>query len=322
MGDVDLNLLPTLDALLQEGSVTGAARRLRLSVAATSHALARLREQLDDPLLVRAGHAMVLTPYAESLRSRTGAALLDARALLAPKRPVHAADLDRAFTLHATDHVLSVMGPALDRILYAEAPRAVLRVLPTSQDDAASLRKGAIDLAVGIYGDLPPEMRTRPLFTDRFVCAVREGNPHVGPRISLEDYVRLPHVQVAPRGRPGGYVDHMLAERGLGRRVVRAVPYFMTGLLLAAESDAVLTISERLARIFAPRLGLRLLEPPLPLLPYTLSLLWHPRVDGDAAHRWLRDAMLRAAKDAAGDVHERARRSLHDATRKKRRPKA
>jgi DNA-binding transcriptional LysR family regulator len=189
-------------------------------------------------------------------------------------------------------------------------------VLPTSPDDAAALREGTIDLAIGIYGGLPPEMRTRPLFTDRFVCVVREGNPHVGPRISLEDYVRLEHIQVAPRGRPGGYIDRMLAERGAGRRVVRAVPYFMAGLLLAAESDSILTISERITRLFAPRLGLRILEPPLPLLPYTLSLLWHPRVDGNASHRWLRDALLRAAKDVAGDVHTEARRRLDDDKKK------
>jgi DNA-binding transcriptional LysR family regulator len=317
MADLDLNLLATLDALLQEGSVSGAARRLRLSVAATSHALGRLRQVLGDPILVRAGRAMVLTPHAQALRARAAAALLDARAVLTKPSPFHAADLDRTFTVHATDHVLAVLGPAIDRVLRAEAPRAVLRVLPTAPDDAAVLREGSVDLAVGIYGDLPPEVRTRPLFTDRFVCVVREGHPEVGQRLTLEDYVRLQHIQVAPRGRPGGYIDRLLAERGAGRRVVRAVPYFTAGLLLAAESDCVLTISERLARLFAPRLGLRILEPPLPALPYTLSLLWHPRVDGDAAHRFLRDAFVRAAKEVAGDVHPEARRRLDDGKKKK-----
>jgi DNA-binding transcriptional LysR family regulator len=114
----------------------------------------------------------------------------------------------------------------------------------------------------------------------------------------------------------------VLAERGAGRRVVRAVPYFMAALLLTAESDCILTISERIARLFAPRLGLRTLEPPLPLLPYTLSMLWHPRVDGDTAHRWLRDAFLRAARDAAGDVHAAARRRLDDHKPKKKRGRA
>jgi DNA-binding transcriptional LysR family regulator len=265
---------------------------------------------------------MVLTPHAEALRARAGAALLDARAVLSRPRPFLAADLDRAFTLHATDHVLAVLGPAVDRLMRAEAPRAVLRVLPNAPDDAAALREGAIDLAVGIYGELPPEVRTRPLFTDRFVCVVREGNTEVGQRLTMDDYVRLSHIQVAPRGRPGGYIDRVLAERGAGRRVVRAVPYFMAALLLAAESDCILTISERLARLFAPRLGLRILEPPLPLLPYTLSLLWHPRVDGDAAHRWLRDAFLRAARDAAGDVHAEARRRLDDHEPRKKRARS
>lgn len=307
MESIDLNLLATLDALLQEGSVTGAARRLGLSVTATSHALARLRDRLEDPILVRAGRGMVLTPRAEEMRDKARAALVDATAVLSKQRPFAASELQRTFSVHATDHVLAVLGCALDRVVRAEAPQADVRFLPNAADDAAVLREGAIDAAVGIYGALPPEMRTRPLFTDRLVCVVRDGNPRVGKRLTLEDYAGLDHVQVAPRGRPGGYVDECLAELGVSRRVARAVPYFLSGLLLVAETDYVLTVSERVAGAFASRLGLRMLEPPLALRPYQLSLLWHPRMDGDAAHQWFRQAFVRAAKIVAGDVHANAR---------------
>jgi DNA-binding transcriptional LysR family regulator len=139
---------------------------------------------------------------------------------------------------------------------------------------------------------------------------VREGHPTVGDRISLEEYVRLEHVQIAPRGAPGGYVDDELRARGLERRVTRAFPYFLIALHVVAETDAVLTVSERAASAVAERLGLRLLEPPLALDPYALSLAWHPRHDSDAAHRWLREVFVQAAGEAAGDVHPNARTRL------------
>ncbi|HVE85158.1 MAG TPA: LysR substrate-binding domain-containing protein, partial [Myxococcales bacterium] len=148
------------------------------------------------------------------------------------------------------------------------------------------------------------------LLTDRFVCVVREGHPEVGRRLSLEQFVRLPHIQVAPRGKPGGYLDDVLRARGYARRVARAVPYFLTALQLAAQTDYVLTVSERVAARMAPSLGLRVLEPPVELRPYALSLVWHPRFDGDAGHRFARDAFARAAREAAGDQHPDARTRL------------
>ena len=310
MEPLDLSLLVTLDALLQEGSVTGAARRVGLSTPAMSHALARVRAQLGDPILVRAGRSMVLTPRAEELKPRVHTLVNDARQALAPPRAFVPSETDRGFLVHASDHVLITLGLVLDRILQAEAPGITLRFLANTLDDAATLRDGGSDLAVGIYGDLPPEVRTRQLLTDRFVCVVREGNPAVGKRLTLEQLVRIPHIQVAPRGKPGGYIDDVLSERGLERRVARAVPFFLTALHLVAQTDYLLIVSERMAKAMAPSLGLRLIEPPLPLRPYALSLVWHPRFDADPAHRWLREAFSRAAKEAAGDTHPAPRTRL------------
>src|SRR5262249_44249883 len=196
---------------------------------------------------------------AHALRERVRTVAAEARSVMLPERSFSPASLDRAFRVHATDHVLMVLGPALDRLVAAEAPRARIQFLPNVADDAAPLREGSIDLAVGIYGDLPPELRTRTLFTDRLVCVVREGHPTVRRRLSLEQFVALEHVQIAPRGRPGGYLDELLEERGLSRRIARAVPYFLAGLLLVAETDYVLTISQRIAASLGPRFGLRLL---------------------------------------------------------------
>jgi DNA-binding transcriptional LysR family regulator len=310
MEPLDLNLLASLDALLQESSVTGAARRQGLSTPAMSHALARIRVRLGDPILARAGRAMVLTPRAEALKDRVHQAVTAARAAFEPVRPFVARELSRTFVIHATDYVLTVLGLVVDRTLCAEAPAVGLRFVPNAADDPALLRDGGSDLAVGIYGLLPPEMRSRKLLTDRFVCVVRNGHPSVKKRLTLDAFVALSHIQIAPRGTPGGYVDDVLRAKGLTRTVARAVPYFLTGLHLAAQTDYVLTVSERIARAFAPSLGLTLLDPPLALRPYALSLVWHPRFDADPAHRYLRDVFVRAAREAAGDAHDAPRTRL------------
>lgn len=319
MQSIDLSLLPTLDALLQEGSVSGAARRVGLSTPAMSHALSRLRERVGDPILVRSGRGMVRTPRAEALKERVHTLVQEAAQALSPARPFVAAELQRSFSILASDHVLTVLGLALDRLAHARAPGVSLRFLPNTVDDPGRLRGGEADVAVGIYGDLPPELRTRKLLTDRLVCVVREGHPTVGKRLGLDQFTKLPHLQVAPRAQPGGYVDDVLRARGVERRVARAVPYFLTALHLCARTDYVLTVPERVARAMASQLRLRLLEPPVRLQPYALSLVWHPRFDGDAAHQWMREVLVQAATESAADVHADARVRLTPAEKKRRR---
>jgi DNA-binding transcriptional LysR family regulator len=316
MESSDFGILVALDALLQEASVTGAARRVGLSTPAMSHALARVRQRLDDPILVRSGRGMLLTPRAEALKSRVRSVVAEAQAALEPDRPFVAAEVRRTFVVNASDYVLTVLGLAVDRILRADAPGICLRFVPNSPDDANHLRDGASDLAVGIYGDLPQEMRRRQLLTDRFVCVVREDHPSVGKRLSLAQFLKLSHIQVAPRGKPGGYIDDVLRAKGLERVVARAVPYFLTALHLTAETDYVLTISERIAQKLGPSLGLKVLELPFETRPYALGLVFHPRFDGDVGHRFLRDVFLRAAREVAGDHHPepRTRLDVHDAT--------
>lgn len=310
MESSDFGLLVALDALLQEGSVTAAARRVGLSTPAMSHALARIRERFGDPILVRSGRGMLLTPRAEALKPKVHAVVTQARATFEPERPFAPGELSRTFTVHASDYVLTILGLAVDRILREEAPGVSLRFVPNGPDDAEMLRDRGSDLAVGIYGDLPQEMRSRQLLTDRFVCVVRGAHPALGRRLTLERYVGLPHIQVAPRGRPGGYIDDVLRARGLERSVARAVPYFVTALQLAAETDYVLTISERIARRYAEVLPIEVREVPLELRPYALSLLWHPRVDADEGHRFVRDVFVRAAQEAAGERHDAPRTRL------------
>lgn len=302
----DLHLLLSLDALLQEGNVTRAAKRLGRSTPATSRALDRIRERLGDPLLVRAGRGLVLTPRAEQLKPEVARLVADARRVLATATGFAPATLQRTFTVHTTDQVLVLLGPTIDRMLRAEAPGVTLRFLPSVAEDWIPLRDGVADLSICLFGHFPDEFLTRQLFPDRFVCAVRHDHPLVGKTLTLDDYLALDHLVVAPLGRPS-LVDTKLAERGVRRRIRCTVPYFLAGLLLAASSDAVLTVSELAASALAPQLGLRLLPPPLPLPGYTLHLLWHPRVDHDLAHRWLRDLLARATAAAVPEARTATR---------------
>jgi DNA-binding transcriptional LysR family regulator len=294
----DLGLLLALDALLQESNVTLAGRRLGLSTPAASHALARIRERLRDPILVRAGRGMVLTPRAEQLRPQVRNLVEEATRVLHAATPFSPRGLRRTFTIYTTDHVLLVLGPVVDRILREEAPEVTLRFLPSEVEDWIPLRDGAADLSVCMLGHFPQEFRTRRLFTDRFVCAVRQGHPQVGRKLALDRYLALEHVVVAPLGL-ASQVDRALAERGLQRRIRLVVPYFLAGLHVASSTDCVLTVSERAARALAGTLRLRLVPPPLPLGTYPLHLLWHPRLENEPANRWLREVFVRAAGEAA-----------------------
>ncbi len=314
---LDLNLLETFDALLQEQSVSRAAKRVGLSTPAMSHALARLRVTLGDEVLVRAGRDMVPTQRALALKADVHIALAKARAVLSRQAHFDPRVLEQEFKINATDHVVTVLGSALDTLAAKQAPGVLLRFLPTAPDDAALLREGAIDLAVGIYADLPPELRTRVLFTDRFVTVLRKGHPASKGRLDLETFLSLDHLQVAPRGKPGGYLDTLLAARGKQRRVTRAVPYFLSALQLVSESDAVLTISERMARRLEGALGLVVTETPLPLKPYALSLLWHPRQDSSPEHTWLRQLFVSAAHKAAPGFHAGAKTRVGTSRRTK-----
>ncbi|WP_428266147.1 LysR family transcriptional regulator [Haliangium sp.] len=292
---IDANLLVSLDALLREASVTRAAKRVGLTQSAMSHALGRLREHLGDPLLVRAGRRMVLTPRAEALAPRVARLVEDMSQVFAPDEGFDPAELQRAFSLRTTDHVLLVLMPELDALLNAEAPG--VDILASSLTDAGpeGLRRGQCDLTIGVFSDLPSDIHEKALFDDRFVCLVRRGHPVAEPGLTLARYSELPHVLVAPRGTPHGIVDTFLAERGVHRRVARMVPHFLVAPFLVAGSDAVVTMSERLAHKLAPALDLCVLEPPIPLPSYDLSMAWHERQDHDPAHRWLRELMVRAA---------------------------
>lgn len=299
--NLDLNLVMALDALLQTASVTAAAARLGRSPSAVSHALARLRAELDDPLLVRAGRSLQLTPRAAALRPRVGALLHELDAVLRPAAPVDPSAFDQAFRIDGTDHAALLLLPELHRRLAEAAPQVDLHLRPIRPEAPTDVRDDQTDLAIGVFGDLPPDLDRLPLLDDRFVVVCRADHPILRPGValSLDLWCALPHLLVAPRGTPHGTVDRVLAAEGRRRRVARSTPSFLAAGFLVEQSDLLLTVSARVAHFLAARAALRLLPPPIPLPGYTLEAIWHRRLRQDPAHRWLRDQLSQVAAGLA-----------------------
>jgi len=283
----DLNLLVTLDVLLAEGSVARAARRLRLSPSAMSRALARLRETTGDPLLVRAGRGLVPTPRAIELRARVGQLVQDGEAVLRPAEKLDLKQLVRTFTLRTSDGFVENFGPPLIARIAEEAPGVRLCFVQKPDKDSTPLRDGMVDLETGVVGQTSaPELRVQALFRDRFIGVVRPGHPLCAGEVTPARYAAGRHIQVSRRGLDKGPIDEALKPFGLERKIVTIVGGFATALALARAADLIASVPERHTGNL--RAGMHAFALPVPLPEITVSLLWHPRLDADPAHRWLR----------------------------------
>ena len=311
LAQVDLNLLVTLQALLEEGSVTAAAGRLALSQSAVSHALRRLRRQFGDELLVRRGNRMVPTAEALRLQRPLGEALARVTAVLRRERELDPGRIERAFRLLAVDSAQIVLVPGLVRALRDLAPRASLEVQDLPGDEiAALLARGEFDLAVCYAGDLelPPQVRSETLFTARHVCLVR-ADLDLPERLSWRRYASLDHVVHRPR--PSRYrfsteLDRELSRRGLQRRRLITVSSTLVIPEILLACDAVALLTEHEADECCARYPLRKVSPPFAARPFAESMLWDSRCIGAPAHRWLRElcrsACRRATSSEGADV--------------------
>ncbi|MEY2149304.1 LysR family transcriptional regulator [Rhodanobacter sp. 115] len=312
MPDVDLNLLMALDALLEEGSVTGAARRLGLSTSAMSRTLARLRAATGDPLLVRAGRGMVPTPRADELRGRVHELTRSAHAVLRPAAAgLDLATLQRSFTIRANDGFVEIFAAPLVAAVTAAAPNVRLRFAPKPDKNVQALREGMVDLEIGVLGASGPEVRVQGLFRDHFVGVVRAGHALLEQSgsgknaITPERYAACGHVVASRRGLANGPVDVALAELGLARTVVAVVPGFRAALAVASTSDLVAQVTGSFfhaVRAGQTSSGAATVDSfPLPVRTeaITVSQMWHPRFDADPAHRWLRELVRATCREPA-----------------------
>jgi DNA-binding transcriptional LysR family regulator len=260
-----------------------------------SRALARLRAATGDPLLVRAGRGLVPTPRALALRERVGQIVQDGQAVLRPTETLDLARLVRSFTLRVSDGFVESFGARLVARMAKQAPGVRLRFMLKADKDSAPLREGAIDLDTGVVGDTTgPEVRAQALFSDRFVGVVRAGHPLSRGRITAARYAAGRHILVSRRGLERGPIDDALQPLGLTRTIVVTVGGFAAALALARGSDLIAGVPERHTETL--RAGLHSFALPVKLPEITVSLLWHPRLDADPAHRWLRDCVREVCK--------------------------
>lgn len=292
---VDLNLLRVLDALVRTSSVSGAAELLHLSVPAASRAMGRLRIAMGDPVLVRAGRGMVLTPFAAGVGARVRA-LLDEVDQLRSDVVADPSTWRRSFSVRINDALSPFLAPRLTRMVAAEAPGVQLRFVGRDSKSVDRLRDGTLDLDIGVTDPGPSDVLTSVLFVDVFVAVVAASSA-LGQRrtLSVEDLCSVPHVSASRRGLDRGPLDTALASSGLSRRVVAVVPSYAVGALMALEDDLLCLVPSRLASHLQDRgVPIRAHQVPVALPTATVEQRWHQRSDADPASQWLR-TMVRAA---------------------------
>ena len=280
---MDLNLLTALDALLEENSVQAAADRLHLTPPAMSRTLARIRATTGDDILVRTGRTMTPTPRALAMRDEVRTLVARANRVLAPARTVDPATLRRTFTIQGHDALLAALFPALLRTASAEAPAMGLRLLAEASVDTPDLARGHVDLEVGATVPGSPEISHDVVGEDRLALVSRAG-----VALDLDEFAAAEHVIVSRRGRLRDRVDKALAELGMRRRVVAALPTAALALQAIAHSDVVGVMPVRATAPARADLGLVATELPLDLPSSPVVLSWHSRYDTDPAHEWLR----------------------------------
>ena len=306
LAGVDLNLLVVLDALLRESSVTRAAKRVGLSQSATSHALARLRLLLDDPVLVRTPHGMKPTPRAASLAAPVQRALEQLEQSLAPPLPFDPGRSTQGFTLSLEDAGQVGLLPLLAERLKTEAPGVDLRVHSASASSPTeALAAGSVDLALAVSPEPSEGFHAEVVFTTPFVSILRADHPEVGKRLSLKRFSELGHIVLGGPGSVDPEIDRLLAASarpGKGspraRRAALTVPSLLPIPWLVARSDLVATVPALLLGLDREHLPLARHTPPVPIEPTTGSLVWHERTHHDPAHRWLRQVV----KEACGEL--------------------
>lgn len=293
---VDLNLLVALDALLAERSVTRAAARVGIGQPAMSSSLARLRRLLGDELLTRAPEGMRPTPRALALAEPVRRTLRQIQSLVRREESFDPRTVERTFTISLPDSTEVLLGPRLLAYLRAEAPG--IRLLLRSIDREHILEEldaDRVDLGIGFFSEGQMHHKQRLLYRDSYVCLFDAAQVGLAPPISLEDYLRFPHILTSLRETAHGVVDDALAKLGLSRTLAVTTPRFLVVPFLVRAAPVIATMHARLATYFAGAVGLTVSPVPVALDPVAVSMIWHASYDEDPAHRWLRQVLVRLA---------------------------
>lgn len=299
--NVDLNLLKALDALLETESVSKAADLVNLSQPAMSRALNRLQHVIKDPLLVRSGRGMVLTPRGEALRTPVRDALAKVSFVFKPDVFDPSKAQDR-FRIMAPDYLAQMIMPVVLGQVFNLAPAVQVDMENLSATGISEMCEGKVSLGFGVVDDGPvlENVASQALFEDRQVCLIRKGHPLHENGMSLEGYAATSHALLSITGKGGGRIDDALKEHGLTRTIALRITQFMTISAVIAPTDLIITVPELLAKqIMTDELRLIPLPEELQTPSFTVSQIWHERFTRDAAHQWLR----RLIKSACQTMH-------------------
>ena len=292
----DLNLLVALDALLTERNVTRAGERLFLSQPAMSGILSRLRHLFGDELLVRVGRHLEPTPFAAELAGPVRECVRQIEDLLNSRRPFAPASEQRLFRIAASDYVVSLMLRPLVTRLTERAPGIAIRFVSLDLTVGDGVANGNIDFAV-LPTELEPTLPSLPLFEDSWVCVVSSKHPTVGDRLTIEEFLTLPHLAFSLAGPGHGSVaENHLAQMGYERKVVASTESLATAPFLVQGTPLVTLVPKRLAERLQQAADIKLIEPPFALPPLLEKLVWSPRFTDSAAHVWIRTEVAELAK--------------------------
>jgi DNA-binding transcriptional LysR family regulator len=299
----DLNLLVAFDVLMRDLNVTRAAEQMFITQSAMSHILQRLRQQLNDPLLVKTPTGMKPTERAIALIEPVRLLLREMEQLIQPPMAFEAATSQQRFVLAATDYMELLLIPELSRLIDKIAPGIDIHVKRTeSAFPTAELENGSLDVVLGFESVLnpPAHLCCERLFNDQMACMVRQNHPLIRKTPSLDEYVSASHMLISRTGSSVGLIDQKLAELGLERRVKLIVPHFLSAPLIVAETDMILSLPYRIAQQFKKLAALEVFSVPVELPAYDLVMVWHPLQEKDPAHVWLRDKIIAIGRNISG----------------------
>lgn len=296
---LDLNLLVVFDAIYREGNVTRAANRVGLSQPATSNALTRLRGHLKDELFLRGPEGLRPTPRAVEMAPRLRTILIELEHLL-ELQEFDPTTARRTLTIAAIDYFSVVIVPALIGILAKEAPGIKLQMVPSIGRSVEALDHGEIDFASAAFGELPERISQIKLLDDYYCCLVRRDHELTKKKLTMRRYAQAKHLLVSPGGHARGFVDDLLAESGLTRNISLITNHFAATPPIIENSDLIMTAPKRvLNQLYTPNHVVLKCPVSTPEVFRYADLIWHDRLSRHPAHVWLRNAIIRAAKEVA-----------------------
>jgi DNA-binding transcriptional LysR family regulator len=291
MNTFDLNLLRVFDAVWRHGHLGRAAAELQLTQSTLSHALARLREQIGDPLFVRTGHGMQPSARAVRLAPVVELMLANVRDHVLTAPDFEPKTTHRTFTIAMTDVGEIAFLPRLLHQFAIDAPFANVRAVSSGpQDLPAALASGRVDLAVGYFPDLQgADTFQQRLFTDQFVCLVRTGHPAVKGKLTQKLYQEMAHVVVQTEGRMQEITDEYFKAHGIQRREALRLPHFFSIATVIAATDLIVTVPEPLASVLGRLADVQVLKSPYEIPSFDVKQHWHRTQHQEPANRWLRE---------------------------------